>query len=406
MSSLPGTLFAVRVRRYASAVARRTLPVENANARSSRGTTIRCVRHGLALPTASTARTRGPSCRWGMRRSHSGPWSSARPTWRRPVDPACATDTGRHRRCRSPLHDALNRPSTERTTVCDTFRLVIVGMVRIDRDAVVSPARPVAGGVSRTDADPPPAGGQRQRAAPRRHRLVRPGAGGSTLLADLIPNHAEVVLRRVADPDGGPASGRHRETCHHRHGVVGEDAHHGRDVVEIAQVSVAAFDRAQPMRRGRADGRIAAAVVALEQVDQGTDAVVPRRELRVRVAVARCVRRRAECLRPLVVEDVPPVLGGGRVAARARVALRMERSEGECRVDAARDERPVDRIGPPTAPGNRRPAIDRRTMSRSASGRPGSGHGRADSSVAADTAIGRASTRFPRSGPGRRSPAP
>src|SRR4029453_5558506 len=99
------------------------------------------------------------------------------------------------------------------------------------------------------------------------------------------------------------------------------------DVVEIRQVTAAALDRAEPVGRGRADGRVAASVVSLEQVDVGPDAGEPARELGVGVAVTWGVRRRAEICRPRVVEDVPPVLRDGGVATRPGMTLGVERAE-------------------------------------------------------------------------------
>src|SRR5262245_61620174 len=96
------------------------------------------------------------------------------------------------------------------------------------------------------------------------------------------------------------------------------------------------------MRRGGADGGVAAAIVPLEQIDERTDAGQPARELRVGVAVAGCVWRSAEICCPRVIEDVSPVLGDDRVATRTGVALGMERAQREGRVDAAGHERTVD----------------------------------------------------------------
>ena len=220
---------------------------------------------------------------------------------------------------------------------------------------------------------------------------IGPAARRAALLADLIAGDPEVVASRVSDGHARPVICRDGKRGHDGNGVIGKDAHHRRDVVEVREMARAALDRAEPVRRGRADGRVAASVVALEQVDVGPDAGEPGRELRVRVAVPGRVGGRPEVSGPGVVEDVPPVLRHGGVAARPRVALGVERPEREGHIDATRNKRPIDRSSPSDSAGDQT-ARRRSTNESSVSVGPARcGPERAGSRAVADTTTDRAS---------------
>ena len=190
---------------------------------------------------------------------------------------------------------------------------------------------------------------------------------------------------------------------HDRHGVIRQDAHHRGDVVEIRQVAVAALDRAEPVSGGRADRRIAAPVVALQQVDIGANAGEPARELGVRVAVAvRTAWRRNR--RSTRSTGCCPSSWSRSRSRRFDQTLGVEGAQREGRVHATGDEGPIDRPALGPRAGDPTAAAGRRTRSRSGWGPPGSVHAHAGRWAAGGRGTGRASRRCRPSGPARRSP--